>query len=568
MFKNTAAKFIVFAYDSTTGLPKTGDAANITAYVSKDYGAVTVLADTSATEMDATNAKGYYLFDAAQGETNADCLMVSAKSATSNIVVVGAPATIYTRPTTGWLAPTTAGRTLDVSAGGEAGVDWANVGSPTTANALTNTSIITTQQVDVNTIKTQAVTCAAGVTIRADVGAAAAPGAANGMLIGGSNAATTFAGLTTGALSCTTITASGAVAFQSTFAVTTSTSLGALSATTVTFSGAVAFQSTFVVTTSSNLGALSCTTFTASGAVAFQSTFAVTTSTALGALSCTTLTASGAVAFQSTFAVTTSTNLAALSCSTFGASGTVTFNAFTCTNNFTVSGTTTLTGAVSMGSTFGVMGTVTFNAFTVTNNFTVSGNWLTTGTTTWTGAATFTNGVTTNITGNITGNLVGTVSTLTTYTGNTPQTGDSFALANGVNGFVATKADTAAIKSKTDNLPTDPADASDIATLFTALTSHGDSAWATATSVTVSDKTGFALTSAYDFAKGTVAMTESYAANGAAMTPVQALYAAQQYLMDFVISGTSYTVKKLDNSTTAFVVTLNDATTPTGAVRA
>ena len=53
-----------------------------------------------------------------------------------------------------------------------------------------------TQKVDVNTIKTQAVTCAAGVTVRADVGAAAAPGSANGMLIGGSNAATTLASLT------------------------------------------------------------------------------------------------------------------------------------------------------------------------------------------------------------------------------------------------------------------------------------------------------------------------------------------------------------------------------------
>lgn len=49
-----------------------------------------------------------------------------------------------------------------------------------------------TQKVDVETIKTRAVTCAAGVTVRADVGAAAAPGAANGMLIGGSNADTTF----------------------------------------------------------------------------------------------------------------------------------------------------------------------------------------------------------------------------------------------------------------------------------------------------------------------------------------------------------------------------------------
>lgn len=37
--------------------------------------------------------------------------------------------------------PTTAARTLDVSAGGEAGIDWANVGSPTTSVGLTNTTV-------------------------------------------------------------------------------------------------------------------------------------------------------------------------------------------------------------------------------------------------------------------------------------------------------------------------------------------------------------------------------------------------------------------------------------------
>jgi hypothetical protein len=41
------------------------------------------------------------------------------------------------------LNPTTAGRTLDVSSGGEAGVDWANVGSPTTTVSLTNTTVAT-----------------------------------------------------------------------------------------------------------------------------------------------------------------------------------------------------------------------------------------------------------------------------------------------------------------------------------------------------------------------------------------------------------------------------------------
>jgi len=99
MQKNVASqKFVVFAFDATTNVPKTGDAANITAYISKDYGSVTALGDTSATEMDATNAPGYYLFDATQAETNADFILVSGKSSTANIKVVGAPAPIFTDP--------------------------------------------------------------------------------------------------------------------------------------------------------------------------------------------------------------------------------------------------------------------------------------------------------------------------------------------------------------------------------------------------------------------------------------------------------------------------------------
>lgn len=62
------------------------------------------------------------------------------------------------------LMPTTAARTLDVTAAGEGGVDWANVGSPTTAVALTGTTIATTQKVDVETIKTNPVVNAGTVT--------------------------------------------------------------------------------------------------------------------------------------------------------------------------------------------------------------------------------------------------------------------------------------------------------------------------------------------------------------------------------------------------------------------
>jgi hypothetical protein len=53
----------------------------------------------------------------------------------------------FTLRKTADLKPTVAARTLDVSATGEAGVDWANIGSPTTANTLSATTISTSQVV-------------------------------------------------------------------------------------------------------------------------------------------------------------------------------------------------------------------------------------------------------------------------------------------------------------------------------------------------------------------------------------------------------------------------------------
>ncbi len=97
MFRATAGKVIVFAWTPADGLPKTGDAANITAYLSKDFGSVTPLGDTSATEMDATNAPGYYLFDVTGTEATCDIALISGKSSTSGVKILGAPAVIYTR---------------------------------------------------------------------------------------------------------------------------------------------------------------------------------------------------------------------------------------------------------------------------------------------------------------------------------------------------------------------------------------------------------------------------------------------------------------------------------------
>ncbi|MBR1150085.1 hypothetical protein [Bradyrhizobium sp. JYMT SZCCT0428] len=68
----------------------------------------------------------------------------------------------------GALRPTTAGRKLDVSAGGEAGVDWANVGSPTTVVGLSGTTIKTATDVETDTVDIQSRLPAALVSGRMD----------------------------------------------------------------------------------------------------------------------------------------------------------------------------------------------------------------------------------------------------------------------------------------------------------------------------------------------------------------------------------------------------------------
>lgn len=130
-------------------------------------------------------------------------------------------------------------------------------------------------------------------------------------------------------------------------------------------------------------GSNAATTFT---------TLTVTGATALsGGVTTTTIAASGAVTAASL------TMSGALQAATIVSTGTTTLNALTVTNALATGAVTTasmaVTGALSVGTTTTLTGAVSAPA---------------------------------GIAANITGNLVGTVSTLTTYTGNTPQTGDCY----------------------------------------------------------------------------------------------------------------------------------------------
>ena len=63
-------------------------------------------------------------------------------------------------------------------------------------------------------------------------------------------------------------------------------------------------------------------------------------------------------------------------------------------------------------------------------------------------------------------------------------------------------------------------------------------------------------------------MTESYAAQGATSTLAQTLYLLQALLINYAISATTGTAKKLDASTTAATFTYNSSSAPTSVVRA
>lgn len=96
MQKNVAGqKWVVFAFNRGNQAPVAGDAANITAKVRKDHGSAAALADTSPTEIE----DGYYEFDLAQAETNADHLHLLPESSTSGVQVIGVPGTLQTVPT-------------------------------------------------------------------------------------------------------------------------------------------------------------------------------------------------------------------------------------------------------------------------------------------------------------------------------------------------------------------------------------------------------------------------------------------------------------------------------------
>lgn len=89
-------KIAVFAFNELTGVGETGDAANITAEISKDFGASVATNDANPAELESTDHPGMYVFELLQAETNADVIVISAVSSTANIIID--PIQVFTVP--------------------------------------------------------------------------------------------------------------------------------------------------------------------------------------------------------------------------------------------------------------------------------------------------------------------------------------------------------------------------------------------------------------------------------------------------------------------------------------
>ncbi len=189
------------------------------------------------------------------------------------------------------------------------------------------------------------------------------------------------------------------------------------------------------------------------------------------------------------------------------------------------------------------------------------------------------------------------VDTLTTYTGNTPQTADHTAgiadiptvaefnartlvAANYFDAATDTVANVTLVATTTTN--TDMVGTNGANTVvppsvaqFNARTivsadyflvtdyTAPDNAGITANSVAIAALNDISVSDIF-----TTQMIESYSADGIAPTLAQSLFLTMQNLQDYAYVGTTQTVRKIDGSTTAATYTLDDATNPTAKTRA
>ncbi len=170
--KKNAAFNVHFPIYDADGDLVTG-AANLDSEVSIDHGTFT---DCTAEATEIATSSGVYYLALTQAEMNGDVITTITKTSTSGAKTAVNVMYTATRQLVDLAYPTTSGRSLDVTATGAAGIDWANVENPTTTLVLSGTTVKTATDVETDTADIQGRIPAALVSGRIDasVGAMAA----------------------------------------------------------------------------------------------------------------------------------------------------------------------------------------------------------------------------------------------------------------------------------------------------------------------------------------------------------------------------------------------------------
>lgn len=163
------------AWDTANNVGKTGDVANHTLRWVKD-GTSSAPAN-SAAEIDATNAPGIYKIVLTATEAQCQSGTLCGKSSTSGVVVVPMTYTFENLPTaspaaSGGLPTCDGSNGVKISVG--TGTGQVNLSSGKVPATLASTDVTGNVAADLQTIKTQTVTCSAGVTLAQFIGNATA----------------------------------------------------------------------------------------------------------------------------------------------------------------------------------------------------------------------------------------------------------------------------------------------------------------------------------------------------------------------------------------------------------
>jgi len=132
--KNTASqKWVVFCFDETTNIEKTGDAAQITGDVRIDGAAANAIDDTNPTEL----AHGYYIFDITAAESNGDYILIDPISSTGDVQCMGSPGAVWTM-----FPQTVDNNTLLATVPGSGGTNTWNATALASINAEADTALV------------------------------------------------------------------------------------------------------------------------------------------------------------------------------------------------------------------------------------------------------------------------------------------------------------------------------------------------------------------------------------------------------------------------------------------